>query len=570
MHTLDLSSLKGLNGKPIRRLFRLLKPERAFIKRLYWVSILSGLFGLVVPLCIQAIFTFIQAGQASASLWVLLSFLLIGLLISGNLTLTQLNINETLQQRLFARIGFDFTERIPRWRSDDHHAPEMVNRFFEVLTIQKSLSKVLIDFFSALLQVFFGLLLLSFYHPLFIVFGLASIGTIIVAFRIMGPNGMKSSLGESSSKYAMVYWLEEVARFIDVFKLSGAPNLPVQKSNALVEKYVDYRTEHYKILRNHYIMLIGFKIITITGLIMLGTFLVFNEMISIGQFIASEIVMVLVIQSVEKIIFCIDPIYDTLTAVEKLGGIADLPLAEHTGTTEITPGAISISLDHVGVPPTDMSFSADISEHQIVGIVGANGSGKTTLINLLGTRVPDTTGVLKYSGVRVEALQMDSLRSRIGEIIEDTDIFAGTVRENISLGRPGVNDLSIREACEGLGCWDDLQRLPKGLDTALTPGAPGLPRSLAMKISLARGVVTQPSLLLIDATLVTLTRSERTKILDYLTREDRPWTLIASIHHHDFMQRCDQILHLEKGKVGGAFTLEEAEKQSFYTELMVY
>jgi ABC-type bacteriocin/lantibiotic exporter with double-glycine peptidase domain len=91
-----------------------------------------------------------------------------------------------------------------------------------------------------------------------------------------------------------------------------------------------------------------------------------------------------------------------------------------------------------------------------------------------------------------------------------------------------------------------------------------------MKISLARGVVTQPSLLLIDATLVTLTRSERTKILDYLTREDRPWTLIASIHHHDFMQRCDQILHLEKGKVGGVFKLEEAEKQSFYTELMVY
>lgn len=570
MQTLDLTPLMGLSGKPIRRLFQLLKPEKAYIRRLYYISILSGLFSLVVPLCIQAIFSFVQTGQTTASLFVLIGFLVLGLLISGNLTLTQLNINETLQQRLFARTGFDFTERIPRWSADHYHAPSMVNRFFEVLTIQKSLSKVLVDFFSALLQMGFGLILLAFYHPLFIVFGLVSLGFMVVVFRLSGPNGMKSSLQESSAKYAMVSWLEEVARFIDVFKLSGASNLPVKKSNDLVEKYIDHRTQHYRILRGHYIMLIGFKIITIAGLVVLGSILVMNEMISIGQFIASEIVMLLVIQSVEKIIFCIDPIYDTLTAVEKLGSIADIPVTVHTGTSNIPSGPISVAMNHVQVPETTLQFTLEISSKNLVAVLGANGSGKSTLINALGTRIHNLTGNISYSGIRDSALNMEALRMRIGEITEDTDIFAGTVRENITLGRPGMNDELIRSTCEDLGFWDELQLLPEGISTQLVPGAANIPRSLALKISIARGVITQPSLLLIDATLVTLTRSERAKIFNYLASELRPWTLVASIPHEDFLKHCQKIIHLEEGQVSGVFSVIEAKSFPFYQELTVF
>jgi ABC-type bacteriocin/lantibiotic exporter with double-glycine peptidase domain len=314
----------------------------------------------------------------------------------------------------------------------------------------------------------------------------------------------------------MVSWLEEVARFIDVFKLSGASNLPVKKSNDLVEKYIDHRTQHYRILRGHYFMLIGFKIITIAGLVVLGSILVMNEMISIGQFIASEIVMLLVIQSVEKIIFCIDPIYDTLTAVEKLGSIADIPVTEHSGTSEIPKGPISVVMNEVQVPDTKLQFTMEVSSNSLVAILGANGSGKSTLINALGTRIHNLKGNITYSGIRDSALNMDALRMRIGEITEDTDIFAGTVRENITLGRPGLSDEFIRSICEELGFWHELQHLSDGLSTKLVPGAPNIPRSLALKISIARGVITQPSLLLIDATLVTLTRSERTKIFNYL------------------------------------------------------
>jgi len=158
---------------PLKRLLAMLKPENSEIRNVYIFAAFSGIVGLGLPIGIQAIVNFVQMGRISTS-WVILVILVMGaIVISGLLNIAQMRITESLQQRIFVRSALDFTDRIPLMNTEslaDKYAPELPNRFFDTITIQKGLSKLILDFASASLQIVFGLILLSFYHSFFYIF----------------------------------------------------------------------------------------------------------------------------------------------------------------------------------------------------------------------------------------------------------------------------------------------------------------------------------------------------------------------------------------------------------------
>ena len=146
----------------------------------------------------------------------------------------QMTVSETLQRRIFTRVSFDFAERIPNLHTEtvrNEYVPELVNRFFDTLTLQKGLPKILIDLSTAIMQILFGLLLLSFYHPLFIFFGFVLVLLLILIFRFTGPAGLKTSIKESKYKYQVAYWLQELGRTLNTFKLTGSSELPLSKTD---------------------------------------------------------------------------------------------------------------------------------------------------------------------------------------------------------------------------------------------------------------------------------------------------------------------------------------------------
>ncbi|HLL96332.1 MAG TPA: ABC transporter transmembrane domain-containing protein [Spirosoma sp.] len=320
---------------PTQRLFRLLDNDRKDIGYVYLYALVTGLISLSLPLGIQAVFNLVSGGLVFSSVYLLIGLVILGVLVTGMLLVGQITLVEVLQQRVFVRAAFEFTYRLPRIRPEalsDHNPPELMNRFFDVLTIQKGMPKLLIDLTAAAVQILFGIILLSAYHPVFIGFGAFTILIIYLICRLYGPGGVKTSLNESKYKYKVVAWLEEMASHLSEYSphRSGSVDLlePIDKMDDLVAGYISYRNAHFRVLKRFFYSGIAFKTLITGGLLILGTLLVVGREMSLGQFVAAELVIVLITNSVDKLTSGIDTVFDMLTAVEKIGYVTDMPLTE--------------------------------------------------------------------------------------------------------------------------------------------------------------------------------------------------------------------------------------------------
>ncbi len=314
---------------PTQRLLRLLSNDKKDIGYIYLYAIVTGVISLSLPLGIQAVFNLVSGGLVFSSVYVLIGLIIVGVLITGLLMISQMTLVEILQQRIFAKAAFEFTYRLPHIEPKAlaaYFPPELMNRFFDVLTIQKGLPKLLIDLTAAVVQIIFGIILLSFYHPVFLGFGLFTLLTIVGICWLFGPAGLKTSLNESKYKYKVVAWLEDLAYDLPTLRSRADTMEPIDRMDGLVASYLNYRNAHFNVLKRFFYSGVAFKTLVTGGLLILGTTLVVGRQMTLGQFVASELVIVLITGAVEKLISGIDTVFDMLTAVEKIANVTDLPL----------------------------------------------------------------------------------------------------------------------------------------------------------------------------------------------------------------------------------------------------
>ena len=564
---------------PLQRFFRLIKGDRKEIYYIYIYAIFAGLINLTLPLGVQAILNFIQGGAISASWWVLILAVTVGTLFAGLLAIMQMTVSETLQRRIFTRVSFDFAERLPNLHTEgirNQYVPELINRFFDTLTLQKGLPKILIDLSTAIMQIVFGLLLLSFYHPLFIFFGFVLLLFLFIIFRFTSPLGMKTSLKESKHKYEVAYWLEEIGRTLHTFKLAGKSDLPLSKTDKYVSNYLDAKQQHFRILLFQYASIVTFKTLITLILLSLGSWLVITNQINLGQFIAAELVVILIINSSEKLISTMDTVYDVLTALDKIGSVADLPLDKVKGIDfqEINTGkGISLNLENVSyafdkqLKPAVDGLNLDVKSGEKVCIVGYNGSGKTTLIQIISCFLNDFEGSILYNGIPRRNFNQRSLRSFIGDYSSQEDIFKGTLRENIALGYPHIKFEDIVKVADAVGLSSFIRHLPDGFDTMLLPAGKTLPRHIVVKIILARSIVSKPELLAIEELLANLDYPDRIKIADLLTDKNQKWTLVVVTDDPLLAMRCDRVLIMKDGKIIEEGTFAQIQKSIHYSKI---
>jgi ABC-type bacteriocin/lantibiotic exporter with double-glycine peptidase domain len=547
--------------KPIRRFRLLLKPDKLEIRNVYFYALFSGLVYLSLPIGIQAIINLIQGGRVSTSLVILVIFVLMGIAIQGILTISQMRIVENLQQKIFTRAAFDFAYRIPRIKLEalyKHYAPELMNRFFDIISVQKGLSKILLDFTTASVQVIFGLLLLSLYHPLFIVFSLILIILIYLIFKITARKGLESSLSESKSKFKVAHWLEEMARNNVTFKLAGETDLPLEKTDAEVNQYLTYREKHFKVLIQQFSLMVWFKVIVASGLLAIGSLLVIEQQMNIGQFVASEIIILTVLNAVEKLIVSLETIYDVLTSLEKIAQVTDLELEPDTGTLlseHCTNEGLSVKL-------TDISFSYPETKKLIIEhlhlkidsgdrvlIAGNNNSGKSTLLYLIAGVYAPIEGNVAYNQFALGSLQPQNIRSLLGDCMMEEQLFEGTVLENIAIGRKNASFSNVQWAVENLGLSEFISSLPQGYNTIIEPEGKRFSKGMISKLLLARSIAHKPKLLLIKDAFQSIRINEKKKIIDFLFHPDQPWTIIIASEDKTVAEKSNRILILEDGKI---------------------
>lgn len=543
------------------KLGRLLQSHKKEIGHILIYGVIAGLISLSLPLGVQSIIGYVSGGQIVTSVVVLIVFIVVGLLISGSMQYMQLYISEHIQQKIFVHRTFGIAEKIPRVNVEALYGKnprEIMNRFFEIVTLQKGTSVLLLELSAAGLQILFGILLISFYHPVFIFPGLILVILLVIVLRLTGPQGLETSLAESKYKYKVARWLEEMAGSLRSFKLTDSRTFVSDKTDDYVSGYLLARKKHFKLLSMQYLSFVLFKTLITGGLLSVGSYLIINNEISLGQFVAAEIIIILVMGAVEKLILKLDTIYDLLTGIEKLSQISHLPEEENGNLpvpeAEGKPG-LHIRLDNIGhtLPgsrsPVLNGVSLEIKPGEKICLAGENGSGKTTLIQVLLGILPVQSGAFTINGMPFCNIDRQSLVRRIGHLTSMDDLFDGSVLENISLGREGITLEKVMAAISAAGLTDYIRSLPQGIETRIVGGDQYTSGSIARRILFARCIAGDPELIVFDNSLSGLGKKDKGRLTGrMLSRNEKAAVLIVS-SDPEIMKQCDHVIVLANGQI---------------------
>ncbi len=540
---------------PLKRFFKLLNQDKKDIIYLYLYAICNGIINLSLPIGIQAIMGLVLAGRLSTSWGILTLIVVMGVAVAGLFQIMQLYIVEILQRRLFARAAFDFAFRIPKLNIKElgnSYLPELVNRFFDTISIQKSLSKILIDFSTSILQIIFGLILLSLYHPIFIAFGLVLLLLLFLVIYLTYKPALKTSIEESNHKYEMAFWLTELARSLPTFKLNTNSDLNLQRTDKIVNKYINSRKQHFKVLLSQYSGIIGLKTLVTAGLLIVGAILLISNSITIGQFVAAEIVIILILNSSEKLIMSMEAIYDTLTAMDKIGRVTDINI-EKDIETEITLDPN----DKIGITAKDLEIlsirnDTTINQHvnfnvipgKHVCITGETGSGKSSILKILSTNIDNYTGSVLFNDIPLKSLDINKIRKDISCIDDNQEIFYGTIYENITLGRKDIPFKNVVDVTKKVGLAKLVDNLPDSYQHLILNSEYVFSGTDRVRLFLARTMISNPKLVLTEDIFSSLKPENSKLLLDTLFEYCKDKTLIIVSNNEQVIRRCDSVINL--------------------------
>ena len=544
----------GHHPPPFRRLLGLLAPESADLGIVLLFAVGVGVFTLATPVVAMAVVNTVALGTLLQQLVVLCVALFVALGLAGLLQLLQTVTVEYLQRRVFVRVAADLAYRLPRVdvrAFDRQSGPELVNRFFDVLTVQKSGATLLLDGVTIALQVFLGLLLLGFYHVYLLGFDLILLAALLVLFTVLGRGAVRSAVRESIAKYLVAGWMEEVARHPVAFKAAGGADLARTKTDALCREYLDARSDHFRVLARQLGFALFLQAAANVALLGLGGILVIRGELTLGELVAAEIVVTLVVATFTKLGKQLEAYYDLLAAVDKLGYLIDLPL-ERAGGGDFapTPGGAalavrSVSFGYDGTRRDALAeFSLRLDPGERVALVGPNGAGKSTLVELLyGLRTP-VRGWVELDGADLRSLRLDAVRSAVA-VVKGVEVVEGTVRDNLVMGRADLSVAALHAALRQVGLLDAVTQLPQGFDTRLGPGGAPLSLGQANCLMVARAVLGRPRLLILDESVDNMDAETRATVLPALLGPEAGWTLLVVTHSDEVARLCGRVVRLD-------------------------
>ncbi|MFN8320864.1 MAG: ABC transporter ATP-binding protein [Saprospiraceae bacterium] len=530
----------------LQKLFRTIRLDRKDVLAVYFFAIFSGLVFLSLPLGIQSIVGFVMAGSVSTSIIVLIVLVLLGVIVNGVLQVRQMEHIEKIEQKIYVRYAFEFSHKLMTLdlgKARKYHLPELVNRFLEVSALQKSLQKLLIDLPAALVQILFGTLLLSFYHPLFLGFGLIMFIIVLLILRFTAAQGLASAVDTSDAKYALTSWFEDLSSSILDFKAETYDDWHMHQTDYLVGQYLKHRTRHFVVLKFQYWSLIVFKISIIAIMLILGVFLLVDQQINIGQFIAADLVIIAIINSVEKFIGNFDKVYNALVALEKLEKLVALP--------EAHPG--SFQRQFADLPPAISLQPFDNAEGSWELEAGA-WSCWITPTGYLSQKMPLITGLIDpiEGHARIDGLPSTSfvpaqLRKNTGWMGKTSGLFEGSILENITMGNEPSEPAQLMQLAHLTGLMKAIQKFKNGFDTQLGPRGYKADAPLKNAILLTRALLGNKGLILLEDPFHHLTDEEVLRLLNYLKQKELTLVVSAPELDNRVKQMFDQVITLNNG-----------------------
>ncbi|OJW43195.1 MAG: ABC transporter [Sphingobacteriales bacterium 48-107] len=541
-----------------RKLFQYITKEKKDVGNIYIYAILSGLVQLSIPIGIQAIVSFVMGATMVTSLYILIGFVVLGTFLVGFFRIRVMQIIEKIQQKIFVEYALAFAEKLPRINltaSKKYYLPELVNRFFDAPNLQKAIAKLLLEIPTALIQIVFGILLLSFYHPWFLVFGAMVVMIVILIFRFSMNSGIQSSIEESDKKYEVVSWLEDIAGSVKTFKINSRANTHLTGTDNRVVDYLQHRTSHFKVLLFQYWTIVGFKVLITLLMLGIGVYLLVNQQLNIGAFIAAEIVVLTILTAVEKLIKSLESYYDVITSLTKLSKVTELA-EERNADIELNPSenGVEVAFKEVMFQFSDQkpilrNLNFSIPANSLTVIRGKLGAGKSLLLNMMAGFYEPANGSILFDKVPLKNLDKSSFRDMTGIYLKDMTVIKGSLLDNIILGRQNLDTQDVLALAEEWGIGDFSSQFTGGFLTVLSETDTELSFSSRKKILLLRAMLGRKRLLLLEDPVDGMNEEFSQAMIRYLNRIKEDTTIVVVTENTALLEAADSIFSLKDGAV---------------------
>ena len=529
---------------PIRRFLALLKLEQRDIWMVALFALVSGVLTLATPLAVESLVNVVSWGVYLQPLVVLGLVLLVALSFAGILRILQKVTVEMIQRRQFVRIVGDLAHRFPRANQDalkGKFPREFANRIFDIMTIQKATSVLLLDGISIVLTTILGLVLLAFYHPFLLGFDIVLLISMISITWALGRGGIRTAIDESATKYQTVHWLQDVLATPSVFKIGGGEALAIDRANELTNAYLSARKEQFRVVLRQAAFAILLQVFASTAVLAIGGWLVIDGQLTLGQLVASELVVTVVVGAFAKAGKSLEKFYDLMAGVDKVGYLVDIPVDPRPESLATDEGPLKVAwseLEFHRIASRSTVPAMTILPGNSAALVGGDIDARTDIAKSLGGLMRPNNGIVRigeYDPATIAGAQSQRVIGYAGA----NEIFAGTIRENIDLGRAGMGQKRVRDVLESVGLSDSITQLDRGLQTMLQTGGHPLSDEQLSRLTLARAMVSTPNVLVINRTLDRIAPDKLDTLWSSLTGPDAPWTLVVITEKDDIAARCD-------------------------------
>jgi len=525
--------------------------DRRDVSAIVGYGLFVGALSLAVPVAVQALVNTVAFGSLLQPVFVIALILAAVLTFSATLRAFQFVVVEALQRRQFARVIGDVARRLPFLDARVHRerdARELVNRAFDVVTVQKSMSKLLLDGVSLIVTTAVGLVLLAVYHPALLLFAVCLSAALIAVVFFLGWGGVETAVKESTAKYEAIAWLEQLSVPGHPFRSQLRAAIAVEESERLAREWLSARRNHFRIVLRQFVGGLALQAVASALLLALGGWLVIAKQLAIGQLIAAELVVAAMGSAFAKVGRHAETFYDLTASAQKLGNLVDLALEPRGGESIDPQGPITVELHGVSLrgPRGDVLRSVDLRVEGggHVAIHGLAGRGRSVLLELMEGAVRPDDGWVSIDGVDTRVANTHEIRDDVWLVREA--FTRGTLLDSM---RVGAIDLDAREASyllDLVGLGESVHGLPQGLHTVLNANGAPLTRAECYRLALAQAMAAAPRLLLLDDTLdhIDLDPEDHAHLVQRLLDPGAPWTLVATSRRPDILAGFDRSLKL--------------------------
>ena len=530
------------------RLGQFLKQERSILSAIFIYAIAVGVFSLITPLTVQELVNTFAFSVSPVMVVTIVGIMAVILFFVGIFRVLQFYATDILERRVFVHVSLALAQVLPHFREASFRT-DAISRFFETVFLQRALSGLFVDLTNVVVGGLIGMVLLALYHPLFLIFDVILLGSVIM-IALLGKGGLQTTLHMSNAKYDVFHWFQEVAENLLHFKATNCSELVLRNADALATTYVQARQSRFRVLVRQHIGSLFLQVILHTGLLGTAGWLLSQGELTLGQLVAAEVIVASLLLNIDSVVKRAYVVFYFLTALTELDHLFSLPQDKEPSHSDLT----TIQSDPAGLHLTcsQMNWASDsrsipqnthleASPGEKWGIICQTESIRHDIALILAGLEDPQEGVVRYNGVDLRSLPREQINTQRSIVFGwDLRLFEGSIADNITMDRVGMQTEDVLWALRVVQLDQELEEFPEGLETIVKEGGKEFTPNQRLRILLARAIITRPPLLILDGAMHEIPGQLREPILHRLCSDEFACTLVivtTDLQIQNFVQK---------------------------------